>query len=273
MLSLQPHHIINVFVMVDDMLSVVSKKSETGRPTLLSDSELVTILLWNVVVVKQKTLKGIHEWIKMYHKQDFPRLPKYSAFVDHCHRVTPLLCWFLQQNLKVETPIVIVDSTMLPVCKIYRADRHKVAKNIAKFGKNHQGWHYGFKLHVSVDPKGRLCSLALTGADVYDAQKLPSLVNKNTKVAVGDSGYNASVMRKKIFEKYGTLIVAPPHYKQDKKLMTWWQDILLKMRPKIESVFGYLKEHLNLVTSFPRSVKGYLFHYIRILLGYQIMVC
>jgi len=27
---------------------------------------------------------------------------------------------------------------------------------MATFGRNHQGWHYGFKLHVSVDLEGRL---------------------------------------------------------------------------------------------------------------------
>jgi hypothetical protein len=249
------------------------EKPSTGRPQLLSDSELITILIWNSLVVKQKTLKDIHKWMKMYHKQDFPRLPQYSAFVDHCHRITPLLMWFLEQQLLSDTPIVIVDSSMIPVCKLSRADNHKVAKNIAKFGKNHQGWHYGFKLHLAIDGKGKICNIALTGANIYDAQALPSLVNHRTKIAVGDGGYTASVMRKKIFEKYGTLVVAPPHYKQDKKLITWWQDLLLKARPKIESVFDYLKEHLHLVTSFPRSIKGYLFHYIRILLGYQIMVC
>jgi len=70
---------------------------------------------------------------------------------------------------------------------------------------------------------------------------------------------------------YGTLVVSQPHFKQNKKLITDWQYALLRTRPKIESVFDYLKEHLNLVSSFPRSVAGYLLHYVRILLGYQIM--
>lgn len=38
------------------------------------------------------------------------------------------------------------------------------------FGKNWQGWHYGFKLHASVSIDGRLYVLALTGANGYDAQ-------------------------------------------------------------------------------------------------------
>jgi len=119
--------------------------------------------------------------------------------------------------------------------------------------------------------KGQLGGLALTPANIHDAQMMPNILNKYTKVAVGDGGYTAAVMKKRIWETYGTLVVSPPHFKQDKKLITWWQYRLLTIRPKIESVFDYLKEHLHLVSSFPRSVIGYLLHYIRIILAYQIM--
>jgi hypothetical protein len=47
--------------------------------------------------------------------------------------------------------------------------------------------------------------------------------------------------------------------------------VLLHMRSKIESVFDYLKEHLHLVSSFPRSMAGFILQYVRILLAYQIM--
>ena len=67
-------------------------------------------------------------------------------------------------------------------------------------------------------------------------------------------------------------LLSPPHPRQNKKIVTGWQDFLLKARPKIETVFDFLKEHLHLITSFPRSVKGYLFHYLKVLLGYQVSV-
>ena len=78
-------------------------------------------------------------------------------------------------------------------------------------------------------------------------------------------------MRNRMWRRYGTVIIAPPHPKQKKKIAVPWQISLLNIRSKIESVFDYLKEHMNLVTSFARSVNGYLLHYVRILLGYQIM--
>jgi len=270
MLSLQSHHITDLYVLVDDILP---KNSHSfGRPTILSNSELITIFLWNILVMKQRTLKDIHRWVGMYHQSDFPNMPKYSAFVDHCHRTIPLLLGFLTQLLAKDEPIRLMDSTMIPVCKPFRVDTHKVARNIAKLGKNHQGWHYGFKLHASINPKGQLSGIALTPANINDAQMMPKILNEYTKIAVGDGGYTARVMQEYIFRTYGTIIVSPPHYKQKTKLLNWWQNLLLNFRPKVESVFDYLKEHLGLVTSFPRSIKGYLFHYLRVLLGYQIMV-
>ena len=100
---------------------------------------------------------------------------------------------------------------------------------------------------------------------------MPKILNEHCEIAVGDTLYGASVMGNVIRKKYGTVIIATPHPKQRRKIATSWQIMLLNQRSKIESVFDYLKEHLHLVSSFPRSVAGYVLHYLRILLSYQIM--
>ena len=271
MLSLQRNHIIDLYCVIHEIAGK-EKKLTIGRPVKMTDIEIVTFLVWNVCVLKQKTIKDIHRSLLVYHTEDFKNIPKYSAFVDACHKAIPLFENILNILLKDNAPIRIVDSTMIPVCKLVRADRHKVAKSVANYGKNHQGWHYGFKLHASVDLSGRLAQIYFTGANVYDAQALPYILNSQTKLAVGDGTYNASVMRKAIWKNYGCHVVAPPHPKQNKKVLTDWQQKLLFLRPKIETVFDYLKEHLHLVTSFPRSVKGYLFHYLKTLVGYMFLM-
>lgn len=270
MLFLCAHHIVDLYCWVDDKVGYpVDKK--VGRPRDLTDTELVTILIWNAVVVRQKTLKDLHNFILMYHRKDFPRFPKYSGFVASCHRTLPFCFSLLEGILDTKASVRIMDSTMLPVCKPHRTDSHKVAKNIAQFGKNWQGWHYGFKLHASIDLKGVLSGIALTPANVYDAQMEHLLLNKNCRIAVGDTLYGARVMRERIWKRYGTIIIAPPFPKQNKKVTTPWQNELLSKRSKIESVFDYLKEHMHLVSSFARSITGYLLHYVRTLLGYQIL--
>lgn len=268
MLFLQSHHIVDLYCWVD--AQVPTKLYHTGRPALLSESEIITILIWNTFILKQKTLKDIHHAVCTYHTSDF-RLPKYSAFVAQCHNSLPRMLSLLEHLLCDEEPVRILDSTMLPVSKPHRADRHKVAKDIARFGKNWQGWHYGFKLHASVSLDGKLCGLALTGANVYDAHAMIKILNEHCVLAVGDTLYGARVLGSIIKKKFGTVIISPPWPSQKKKVATPWQLDLLNQRSKIETVFDYLKEHLHLVTSFPRSVNGYVLHYVRILLGYQVM--
>lgn len=268
-LSLSSHHITDLFVAVDDVLPEPAKP-HGGRPPALRQSEVVTILIWNALTTPQRTLKAIHDTTLLYHSHDFPSLPAYNRFVDACHRAFPVLVQTLEAVLANRAPVRLMDATMLPVCKLPRASAHRVARDVADFGKNHQGWHYGFKLHASITRSGVLCGLSLTGASVYDAQKMPSILNQYTRLAVGDGTYNASKMRRTIAQMYGTVVLAPVHPKQRKKLMASWQRAMLRARSKIEAVFDYLKEHMFLTSSFPRSARGYLVHYVRILLGYQI---
>jgi transposase len=276
MRTLQKQHIVDLFVWVDDALASAGQthpaaRNKGGRHPKLSTSETITILLFCSLTAPQKLLKGIWRWALTNHEDDF-NLPAYSKFVEHCHKALPALCWLLEQTLASKAPLRFMDSTMLPVCKLYRADRHKVAKGVAAFGRNHQGWHYGFKLHAACDPQGRLAAVYFTPANENDGQQIPYLVNSHTVVAVGDGGYTASVMRRKMWQEHGCYILSPPHPSQQKGLFTKWQLALLQARPKIECLFDYLKEHLLLVTSFPRSVNGYAVHYIRTILAYQLLV-
>lgn len=270
MQALHKDNIVDVFVWVDDRLPKPLPNPAGGRPAKLTMSETVAILLFSTLTAPQKLLKGIWRWAKTYHGDDF-NLPAYSTFVEHCHKALPALCELLEQTLASGASLRFMDSTMLPVCRLVRADRHKVAKSVAAFGKNHQGWWYGFKLHASCNARGQLAAVYFTPANQHDAQQIPKLVNDATVVAVGDGGYTASVMRRKMWREHGCFILSPPHPSQKNGIFADWQLALLHARPKIECLFDYLKEHLLLVTSFPRSVQGYALHYVRTLLAYQLL--
>jgi hypothetical protein len=264
MRALQRDNIVDVFVWVDN---TIAQPVRRGQKPALKDSELLTILIWDGLTEPHKNLSAIYSWIEREYGDCFPKLPKYQNFVEHCHRLLPTLVWLLQSLLVSNAPLRFCDSTMLPVCRTVRADRHKVAKGFAAWGKNHQGWWYGFKLHAAVNQHCSLAALCFTPANEYDAQHLEKLVNKATKVVVGDSHYAASPMRKRLWKRYGIVVVAN---NRKRALMAEWQQLLLAMRQKVEATFGKLKEQHFMVTSFPRSVEGYFVHYLRVLLGYQL---
>ena len=267
-LVLESHHIVDLFVLIDDLVSEPARP-QGGRPKLARDSEIITLLVWNCLSrTRQRTLKDIFKWALMYHHRDVPKLGIYGTFVAHCHRLLPQLLGLLGRLL-VPAEIQLIDSTKLPVCRNHRTDSYKVAASLVGLGKNWQGYWYGFKLHAAIDQEGRLSAVTFTPADVYDGHVTPRLVRPETKVVVGDSHYGDKIARKKLWEQNNIIVVAPVHYRQRTQIMASWQKKLLASRVKVECTFDYLKEHLNLVSSFPRSKNGYMLHYVRILLGYQ----
>jgi len=268
MRSLQPNHIVDLFVVIDDAVTEPAR-TQGGRPKLARDSEIITLLIWNCLTqTAQRTLKDIFKWALMYHHRDVPKLGTYGAFVARCHRLLPQLLDVLGQLL-VPAEIQLVDSTKLPVCRNHRAGRYKVAAGLAGWGYNWQGAWFGFKLHAAIDLEGRLSNVTFTPADVYDGHVTPRLVRPETKIVVGDAHYGDKIARTKLWREHRVIVVAPAHYKQKSQVMAPWQQELLHARGKVECTFDRLKEHLPLVSSFPRSLNGYLLHYVRILLGYQ----
>ena len=267
---LYSENITELFVWVDEMLPKRFPVKVVGRPRALCETEIVTILIWNILLLKHKTWKDLHRFLWAYHRAEFPTLPKYNDFLLYCHHAAAWCLRLLQRLLVTDAPLKFMDGTMLPVCKHKRADDHRVARGVADFGKNWQGWHYGFKLHASVTSDGKFCALIFTKASVHERHLVEKLLGTYTEIAVGDTSYAGKELREEIWKTKGTFILGPAFHGQ-KKLMADWQKNLLSQRSCIESVFDYLKEHLHLVTSFPRSVYGYLAHYAMVLLGYQLL--
>src|SRR3989339_1604224 len=124
---LYSYDITQLFIWVDETLPKQLGTRSVGRPRLLSDAEMVTILIWNVLMLKQKTWKDLHRFLVAYHRKEFPTLPKYNGFLVFCHRATGPCLKLLQRSLVSDAPLKFMDGTMLPVCKHKRADDHRVA--------------------------------------------------------------------------------------------------------------------------------------------------
>ena len=89
--------------------------------------------------------------------------------------------------------------------------------------------------------------------------------------AAGSGGSRCGLsakLREKLWE-LGLLLLTPLR-KNRKGLASLEQREQLKGRSIIEMVFSVLKDRLGLVTSLPRSLDGYLTHYILLLLAYQL---
>ncbi len=83
MLNLQSNHIVDLYSWVDDNLPT-SKNPKGGRPCIMSDNEVITLLIWNAIALHHKTLKDIHAFTQMYLNEEFPKISKYKNFVVQC---------------------------------------------------------------------------------------------------------------------------------------------------------------------------------------------
>jgi hypothetical protein len=68
MRALQRQHIVDVFVLVDDHLP---KQTKPGAHSVLTDSELLTILIWNGLTEPHKNLSAVYGWIEREYA-DYP---------------------------------------------------------------------------------------------------------------------------------------------------------------------------------------------------------
>lgn len=71
--AIQKQHIVDLFVWVDDSLP---KQIQTGRRSVLRDSELITILIWDRLTEPHKNLSAVYSWVEREYRDYFPKVPE-----------------------------------------------------------------------------------------------------------------------------------------------------------------------------------------------------
>ena len=125
------------------------------------------------------------------------------------------------------------------------------------------GFFFGFKLHLAVDSSGQITGFHISKASHHDRRHAAKLLRRQTKTLVGDSHYGGKPLVAELAAR-GIRVVSNTNPSP-----TAADRLLLARRSLVESVFGTLKGKYRLVSSYCRSKAGYLLHYLRVLLGYQ----
>ena len=258
------------FTIIDDLIALLKlKTTKPGRPNSLSLSDIAMIsLLKSRYAIKN--WKALYRLLQDKYSQDFT-LPKYKNFVVTMNKYSWVLLVLINILLQINTAksgvIKIVDSTPLPVCKNIRIPYHKVLKDFATRSKGTMGWFYGLKLHAVCDTKGNLIAIKFTTANYGDRKYLDEVLDFiKDSIIIADAGYISNKLAQKAFKRGNRLLTCGR--KNSKKIATIDDIRVLNKRNRIEVMFSVLKERLNIVTSLPRSVLGYLAHYIHVIFGY-----
>jgi hypothetical protein len=215
------------------------------RQASLSDSEIMTILLYFHFGTFRNFKHYYLFFIKGTMKSYFPKAVSYNRFVELESRVFFQLMFFLNLGAFGRcTGITFVDSTMIPVCHNLRRYANKVFKGIATDGKGTMGWCHGFKLHLACNDRGEIIAFVLTGANVSD--KDPNVFK---------------VLAKRL---YGKLFADKGYISQ--KL--FYDRMMLRKRYIIETINDMLKNTAQIVHLRHRSVNNFVMNLISALGAY-----
>jgi hypothetical protein len=250
------HNLKTIVAQIFSSLKLKDRDHPKGRKPILTNTEAVTC-----VVLKQQ--QNIATKKSLYEIVEAPL--SYNRFVVALNRTAKYLGKIITVILRLldrnSHLIKFTDSTDIPVCLNKNGKSHRTMKDLAAWSKTGKGWFYGLKLHLTSDVQGKVLALKLTPGNSDDRSIFRQMNEKLRGLFVADAGYVSEKLAHDFFIDGERLLLASVRANM-KKLATPLQIALVRLRMRIEIHFRVLKGVYGLVTSWPRSIDGYLTHYL-----------
>lgn len=274
------HQLVSIFCEIDDHCKQLdtkftdklleSAKPRRGPKCGLSESEIMTIL-----VFFQRVRLGDFKTFYLYHvqkhlKKYFPKLPSYNRFIELIPKVILQFTLFIQHKAAKAEGIFYIDSTSLPACNLRRSKRHKTFCETAGYGKTSVGWFFGLKLHLVVNDKAEIVSFKITSGNKSDSKEAESMLSKLKGLAFGDKGYLGKRLFEKLKESGLKLITRKRKNMKKVDKISDFEQQLLNQRGIIETVFGHLKHCYQIWHTRHRSIFNSMAHLLAGLAAYAI---
>lgn len=245
-------------------LQLAKYEKSTGRPLSISIIETISLAIFKQVnnIATKKALYNI-----------FQPTCVYKTLVVNMNRFSMLALLVLTCIMKVNRlmahPIKHTDATDVPVCLPKNANHHKTMHVLAEWGHSGKGLFYGLKLHMTTDLNRAILALRFTAGNIHEKEVFLELNKDLLGLFIADAAYISQKLAEDFHIEGKRILLAKPR-KNMKKIMTKFQEFLYGTRMRIECNFRNLKQFYGLVTNLPRSINGYLSHYIYALLAYHV---
>jgi hypothetical protein len=247
-------------------LKLIKYEKTKGRKLKIGIIDTVTLALYKQASTRS-TKKSL--W------NDYKDILKcsYKTLVVNLNRffllAMVILLQILRSNKNHAHIIKHTDSTDIPVCLNKNAGYHKTMSALASWGHSGKGLYYGLRLHLTSDLLRRILSFSFTPANSGERKQFLKLNKDLEGIFIADAGYTSKELEKEFYIEYRRILFAKPR-RNMKKMMTKFQQRLYDTRMIIELNFRNLKMLFGLITSFPRSVDGYIANYIYSILAYAL---
>lgn len=257
-----------IFTIVDDAMkaSTVIQKAlvRPGRPPRLSDSEVVTLALYQELIGEPRE----DHFFRLYQSSLFPFFPGLNERSRYNRRKRDLWSVILAIRLSLlialaanEADTAAIDSAPVPVVGYKRS---KLATDFA--GQSHYGVcsskamkYFGVKLHNLVTLTGVILDFMLTSAVPHDSQPVMEFLEAHQDKlieVIGDKAYNGELLQTMAREELGIMLTAPQKANQQKRGTKEERACYARWRLVAERANSQLQEQFHLSKHYAKSKWG-----------------
>ncbi len=256
--------ILTTVTQIFSSLKLTNRTNPKGRKPVLTNIEGVAVTLFARTqnIATKRSLFQIVEPACSYNT--FVRA--INRTIGYLARVAAALLSCAGKNAHL---VKLTDATDIPVCMVKNAKYHRTMRGLARWSKTGKGWFFGLKLHLSADVIGRVLALKFTPGNSDDRAIFKQMNKKLRGIFVADAGYISEKLARE-FAIDGERLLITSMRANMRKVATRAHIALLNLRMRVEVHFRTLKLCYGLVTSFPRSVDGFLTHYLAAVCAYLI---
>ena len=248
-----------------------SRKKSRNRKFSLSDSEIITILIF-FHAGQFRNIKHFYiNYVQVHLKKEFPNTVSYNRFVELQQKaIIPMAVFLKTCCMGTCTGVSFIDSTPLRVCHIKRERSNKVFTGIATKGQCSIGWFFGLKLHLIINDKGEILDFMLTQGNVDDREPLKDKRFHDNVFGklIGDKGYICKTLFEQLFIN-GIHLTTKIRKNMKNSLMHIHDKILLRKRGIIETVNDELKNICQIEHTRHRSFGNFLTNLLSGLIAYS----
>ncbi len=201
-------------------------------------------------------------------RRAFPNAVSYHRFVELIPSTVGPLCAYLQICLGTCIGLSFVDSTALAVCHNRRIRQHRVFRDLAQRGKISLGWFYGFKLHLVINHHGELLACHLTPGNVDDRRPVPKLAERLWGCLFGDKGYLSQLLTHELLRTRRVRLVTHLKRTMANRLLVLHENVILRRRALVATVFDQLKHLLQSEHTHHRSPTNFAVNLLAALIAY-----
>ncbi|MBE6082701.1 IS982 family transposase [Acidilutibacter cellobiosedens] len=273
--------VIIAYVIIDDIYQEITpthiKNRRNANDSILSDSEIITIS----IIGELLTIDSEKAWLGFCEKNFkdlFPKLCGRTRFNRTCRSLHAVIDEIRKRLSAItrnqNSPVRIVDSIPLPVCKFGRAKFHKTFRGYgATYGNcpSKKEIYFGYKLHLLVTLDGFITDFELTSSNTDDRDSLWDILKNYASITVlGDKGYTHKNLVSTLKQEKNIDLIPLKRDNEKVQYSKAFRQLIFKLRRRIETTTSQLTEHLNIERVRAKSLWGLITRIKTKLLAYNL---